>query len=96
MYTATQAYNIAVEHNNHEYYRIYRRRVRHIMKHMTRYADMGNIRYRYYPKNINDMEVTILNQIGNELNEIGYMCKVHEGKNSKGNFLYLEVEWEKK
>lgn len=96
MYTAIQAYNIAAERRNHNYYKLYKHRVNHIMKCLIHGANIGDMEYRYYPRKINRVEITVLNQIANELNEIGYTSNVRQGKDAKGEFLYLEVKWERK
>ena len=95
MYTAIQAYNIATERRNHNYYRLYKRRVKHIMRKLVYGANKGDLKYRYYPRKINYGEITVLKQIADELNEIGYSCNVNDCKNDKGNTLYFEARWER-
>lgn len=93
---AIQAYNIATERNNHDYYRLYKRRVKHIMKCIQRGASNGKLEYIYHVKGIDYVEETVLKQIASELNEIGYECNVYEKKSRKGDFLDFEAKWERK
>ena len=95
MYTAIQARNIAIEKQNHRYYRMYRWRVRDIMHELTRRANNGESEFRYYAKRNSSLEARVLRQICNELNQIGYNCKVSYEKNDKDKKIwFMDLNWE--
>lgn len=94
MYTAIQAQNIAAERQNHTYYRLYKWRVREIMKEITHQANRGGVAYRFYAKRGHRMELDVLRQIAAELNKIGYQCKVDNEKAEDGyKDWFIDIQW---
>jgi len=95
MYTAIQAKNIAMEHMNHIYYKLYKRRVRYIMAELTRRANYGGTAFRFNAKRGDKMEIEVLEQIAAELNQIGYQCNVYNETTESGTKnWYLNIQWE--
>lgn len=94
MYTAIQAQNIAAEKQNHNYYRMYKYRVRAIMRELTRRANCGDMGFRFYAKKGYRMELDVLRQIATELNQIGYTCNVYNEKTEDGHKTwFLDIQW---
>ena len=94
MYTAIQAQNIAAERQNHNYYRIYKRRTRAIMRELTHRANLGDMSLRFYTKKGNRTEIDVLRQIANELNLIGYVCNVCNEKLDTGHKIwFIDIQW---
>ena len=97
MYTAIQAQNIAAEKRNHNYYRMYKHRVRAIMRELTRRANYGDMSFRFYAKKGYRMELDVLRQIANELNLIGYTCNVYNERTEAGQKVwFLDIKWGEK
>ena len=94
MYIAIQAQNISAEKRYHNYYKLYKRRVRAIMRQLVRSVNRGQKQLifegkcgKYLP------EYKVFQQISEELKSIGYDSYTYE--NADKNGYELLIRWDR-
>ena len=96
MFTATQAKNIADEHNNHIYYRYYRKYTKKIMTGITRAIKQGEHTFSYMVRYAVRPQLMCMRQIGKELEDYGYRVEIevnpHNG-DKYDNDIVVNIGW---